>query len=131
LPADRKQVEFEGHLMDQRPYLLDGESRAIVLNAMREVCSNRGWRLLAAHVRKNHVHAVVEAEAQPERVMNSFKSYASRGLNRASLGDANRKRWARHGSTRCLWNDDEVRSAVRYVIEQQGEPMAIFCGREI
>ena len=32
-------------------------------------CAHRGWSL-AAHVRRNHVHAVVEAEVPPERVMN-------------------------------------------------------------
>ena len=47
----------------------------------RSNCAYRGWNLLAAHVRSNHVHIVVEAEAQPERNMNEFKSYASRELN--------------------------------------------------
>jgi hypothetical protein len=63
--------------------------------------------------------------------MNDFKSYASRGLNRAGFGEPNRKRWAHHGSTRWLWKDDDVREAIRYVIEEQGEPMAIFQGQRI
>jgi hypothetical protein len=37
-----------------------------------------------------------------------------------------RKRWARHGSTRFLWNPANVDAAMRYVIEEQGEPMALF-----
>src|SRR3954453_10852135 len=57
----------------------------------------RGWNLLAAHVRSNHVHTVVEAEAEPERVMNDFKAYASRRINRMSLDEPNRKPRARHG----------------------------------
>jgi hypothetical protein len=36
--------------------------------------------LLAAHVRTNHVPVVVEAEVRPETIMNTFKSYASRGF---------------------------------------------------
>ena len=82
--------------------------------------------LLAAHVRTNHVHAVVEAEARPERIMNEFKSYASRALNGLGRQGPNRKRWARHGSTLWLWKDEDVRHALQYVIEGQGEPMALF-----
>jgi hypothetical protein len=69
---------------------------------------------------------VVEAEVRPEKLMNDFKSYASRGLNRLAADGSDRKRWARHGSTRWLWKDQEVREAIRYVVEEQGEPMAVF-----
>jgi REP element-mobilizing transposase RayT len=95
-----------------------------VLDALREVCAHRGWSLLAAHVRTNHVHVVVEAEIQPEKVMNDFKAYSSRMLNR--MEGAPRKRWARHGSTRWLWKDQDVRDAVRYVIDEQSEAMAVY-----
>jgi hypothetical protein len=81
---------------------------------------------LAAHVRTNHVHVAVEAEVQPEKVMNNFKSCAGRSLNRLLHDGADRKRWARHGSTRWLWKDRDVREAIRYVVEEQGEPMAVF-----
>ena len=77
-------------------------------------------------VRTNHVHAIVEAEVAPERVMNEFKSYASRELNRLHRDGSNRKRWARHGSTRWLWKDQDVQNAIQYVAEPQGEPMALF-----
>ena len=91
--------------MDQPAYHMDQIGRDAVLQAIQEVCCDRGWNLLAAHVRSNHVHTVVEAEAEPERVMNDFKAYASRRPTRMSLDDPNRKRWARHGSTRWLWNN--------------------------
>ena len=58
--------------------------------------------LLAAHVRSNHVHTVVDAEIPLERIMSDFKAYAGRRLNRLRLDELNRKRWARHGSTRRL-----------------------------
>ena len=89
---------------------------------------HRGWNLLAAHVRTNHVHVIVEAEVQPEKVMNDFKAYASRALNRLDGHEPGRRRWARHGSTRWLWRDQDVGEAIRYVVEQQGEPMAVFLG---
>jgi REP element-mobilizing transposase RayT len=112
--------------MLQDPYVLDQGSRRLVLAAIRRHCEHRGWNLLAAHIRSNHVHAIVEAEIQPERIMNEFKSYASRELNRLGAGGPDRKRWARHGSTRWLWTDEDVRQALQYLIDEQGEPMALF-----
>jgi REP element-mobilizing transposase RayT len=114
--------------MDQDPYVLNEPSRGAVLDAIREVCSHRRWTLLAAHVRSNHVHPVVEAEAKPEKIMNDFKAYASRRLNQTSGGGPDRKRWARHGSTRYLFHRDDVQAAIRYVVEEQGEAMAVFVG---
>lgn len=117
--------------MKQAAYSLDRDGRAVVLAALREVCSHRGWNLLAAHIRTNHVHAVVESEVRPEKVMNDFKSYASRGLRRLGRDGPDRKYWARHGSTRWLWMDGDVREAVRYVVEGQGEEMAVFVADEV
>jgi len=77
-------------------------------------------------VRTNHVHAIIDAEPEPEKIMNSLKSYASRSLNLLGLDEPDRKRWARHGSTRWLFKDEDVRAAFEYVIEGQGEPMAVF-----
>ena len=130
LEADPQRALAERQEMNQAPFLLDQDSRTAVLEALREVCWHRGWTLLAAHVRTNHVHVVVEAEVRPEKVMNDFKSYASRGLNQSGRGGSDRKRWARHGSTRWLWKDQDVRDAIRYVVEEQGEPMAVLVADE-
>jgi REP element-mobilizing transposase RayT len=116
--------------MDQPPYGLDRSRREAVLAAMRKRCADRHWNLLAAHVRTNHVHLVVETGARPERIMNDLKSYASRYLNQLGLDEPARKRWARHGSTRWLWKPQSVAAAIRYVLEEQGDPMAVFEGIE-
>ena len=117
--------------MDQAPYYLDAPRRQAVLEAIREVCAYRKWSLLAAHVRSNHVHIVVEAEIPPERVLNDLKAYASRRLNRAGLDAPNRKRWARHGSTRWLWKPQHVSAAIAYVIDEQGDAMSVLESREL
>jgi REP element-mobilizing transposase RayT len=111
-------------LMRDPPYLLEERRRAIVLAALQEVCQFRQWRLLAAHVRTNHVHAVVDASATPEQVMSTLKAYASRALNR--FEPAVRRHWARHGSTRHLWNHAAISAAISYVTDGQGTPMAVF-----
>ena len=112
--------------MAQPPYRLDESSRAAVLGALRQHCAYRGWSLLAAHVRTNHVHAIVDADVLPEKVMNEFKAYASRELKRLDREAPDRKRWTRHGSTRWLWKDSDVQEAIQYVVEEQGKPMALF-----
>jgi REP element-mobilizing transposase RayT len=100
--------------------------REVVLTSVGQRCLERQWNLLAAHVRTNPVHVVVEAEARPERVMNDLKSFASRCLNRKALDGPDRKRWAWHGSTRWLWKREEVSAAIEYVVERQGDPLAVF-----
>jgi hypothetical protein len=57
--------------------------------------------------------------------MNDFKAYSSRRMNEAGL-DANRKRWARHGSTRYLWTTEAVEAKVHYTLHEQGEVMAVY-----
>jgi len=123
---DNTRVLAESIRMGQPAYSLDAPRRTVVLTAVRERCPRHKWDLLAAHVRSNHVHLVVEAEAAPERVMNDLKSYASRCLNQAGLDDVSRRRWARHGSTRWLWAREHISAAIRYVIDGQGAAMSIF-----
>ena len=117
--------------MDQSPYHLDQIRREAVLEAIEEVCAHRGWNLLEAHVRNNHVHTVVAAEVPPDRVMSDFKAYASRRLNGMSLDKPDRKRWARHGSTRWLWKPQHVSAAMQYVVAEQGDAMSAFESHEL
>ena len=126
LEAEPTRAATERQGMLQTPYSLDRDSQAAVLEACgRSACTVAG-SCLAAHVRTNHVHVIVEAEVRPERVMNDFKSYASRWLKRLGRDGPDRKRWARHGSTRWLWRDQDVQEAIRYIVDGQGEPMAVF-----
>jgi REP element-mobilizing transposase RayT len=126
LAADPSRVAAERRRMTQPAYALDAPRRRVVLQTLEEVCQQRGWDLLAAHVRARHVHVVVQAPTAPERVMNDFKSYASRNLNRNGFDTPDRKRWARHGSTRYLWDEKSVQNAVHYVLYEQGEPMEVY-----
>jgi hypothetical protein len=77
-------------------------------------------------VSTTHVHAVVEAEVAPERVLGDFKAYASRRLNQMGLDGPDRKRWTSHGSTRWLWKPQRISAASQYVVAEQGEAMAVF-----
>src|ERR1019366_4381918 len=124
--ADPERAFIERTQIKERPSCLEAQQRAIVLESVQEVCLQRSWILYAAHVRSTHVHVVADGDLRPEAMMNAFKAYASRALNRGGIEAGRRTRWARHGSTRWLWSKDHIRSAVQYVIEGQGEPMAVF-----
>jgi REP element-mobilizing transposase RayT len=112
--------------MKESAYALDHPRREIVVRAIVDVCEFRRWRLLAAHVRENHVHVLVDADSDPDRIAIDFKSYASRALNFSGLDGNRTRRWTRHASTRRLYGPDAVTRAVRYVISGQGEPMSIY-----
>ncbi len=125
-----QRLQSELSRMDQPAYLLDEPQRSRVLGVIVEVCATRQWNLLAAHVRENHVHVVVSGVEQPEKMMNAFKSYASRCLNETDPDGQGRKRWSRHGSTRYLWDRKAIEYAVHYVVAEQGDPMAVYDCRQ-
>jgi hypothetical protein len=52
--------------------------------------------------RHDAVLGAIQEVCVSRSVMNYFKAYASRHLNRKRLDGLNRRRWARHGDTRWL-----------------------------
>jgi REP element-mobilizing transposase RayT len=124
--ANPKQEDFMRARMKQEPYFLDSTRRQLVLETIQKVGADRGWTLLAAHVRSTHVHIVIDADSKPELVMNAFKAHSSRALNDLNIDNEDSRRWARHGSTRYLWTRDAINAAIRYVVRGQGEPMAVY-----
>lgn len=111
-------------LMPEIPFRLENvEDRRLVLNAIMEGCRYRGWRLIALHIREAHLHGVVQVEAAtPGRVMGDWKSYGSRSLK---VRWPERKQfWARGGDCRSV-DGDGLNQVLRYVLEEQGEPMEI------
>lgn len=126
-PNERRQAA-ELRLMDQLPYKMDEARHHAVLEAIIQRCSREDWPLLAAHVRTNHVHVIVQAEHAPEFVMTQLKSASSRRLNELGFDDKTRKRWARHGSARTLFNRDAVERVIAYVIDGQGDLMSTYRG---
>jgi REP element-mobilizing transposase RayT len=99
---------------------LGATHRQVVEAAIREVCRVRGWRLHTVHARSNHVHVVVSAPVEPEVLLTTFKAWATRRLRDADLVTSDVRVWTRHGSTRYLWTDRDVESAIFYVVELQG-----------
>jgi REP element-mobilizing transposase RayT len=124
-PNPEKERRRNG-LLKQRPYLLGAVERRGVENAIREVCRVRAYALVAINVRTNHVHLVVSNSGDPERMMDSFKAYATRALRASGLVGKDQMLWGRHGSTRYLWSEEHVGVAVAYVVNGQGNDLPIF-----
>ena len=127
--ADAERERFERGRMREPPYLLGPERRSVVLKTIREVADYRGWTIWACHVRTTHVHVIVTADAKPEKVMSDFKAYASRQLKEILNEPADCKRWTQHGSTLYLWNEAQLVAKIDYVLNGQGELMAVYDGR--
>jgi hypothetical protein len=88
--ADREQQAREA--MVQPAYVMGAAEREIVCKAIVELAKERGWNLLAAHVRSNHVHVVVSADRDPARLMSDLKGRASRDLTLAGFDNVERRR---------------------------------------
>ena len=127
-PDARREARAQG-LMTQEAYTMGAAERQVVCDAIVALCREKGWQLLAVHVRSNHVHVVVQVDRDPGQVMSDMKARASRELTRAGFDDANRKRWTRHGSTLHLFDESVVADKVDYTLNRQGKPMAFHDGR--
>ena len=121
MPITVELAEAEFARQNHPTFILNDHQRSAVEMSIREVCDYRGYFLHALNVRTNHVHAVVGAAQKPEKVVEAFKSYATRRLrDDGSIGRGARI-WSRHASTRYLWEDRKVVAAVDYVLYSQGD----------
>jgi len=106
------------------PITLNGSQRQSVDTAVREVCEVRRWILHALNVRTNHVHVVVSVgPIKPERALNAFKSYATRGMRRDGNWQKTHSPWSDKGSQRHLWNERSLALAIDYVLNGQGDDL--------
>jgi REP element-mobilizing transposase RayT len=104
--------------------LLDAEMRKVVDAAIREVCTVRGWALLAIHVRTNHAHVVTSiGGVPPANAMRDLKAYSTRALKDAGLWPFDHSPWVDGGSKRFLWSESSVANACDYVVNGQGAPL--------
>ena len=109
LESNPARAAWEEQHMDQPPYSLDRICHQAVLQAIQEVCGHRGWNLLAAHVRSNHVHTVVEAEIPRERVMERFQDLRQPPAESHGLG------WTEPEATGTPWQHTMAVDAAAYL----------------
>ena len=102
--------------MEEAAVTLSPEWREVVERSIRQVCQFYGWVVHQVNARSNHVHVVVTAPGtRPEKVMQAFKTNASRVLN----GLYRRKHWWTEGGSKRYLNDERsVAGAIVYVRDQ-------------
>ncbi len=116
-------IEHEANRkLSESPCILGYEERQLVEATIRRHCEFRGWTLLAASCRTNHVHAVVAAPVAPDVVMSQLKTWCTRRLKeRQNERKANVRLnwWTESGSKRFLNDEASLEAAVIYVSEGQ------------
>jgi len=123
LPGNRRRSKYERNLLKQAPVTLNSRQRKTIDFSIRETCAIRRWSLWTANVRKNHVHAVITANAKPEAVLSALKANATRAMKEADCWKSDASPWAYRGSKKYLWTEKELAAAVDYVKYQQGESL--------
>jgi REP element-mobilizing transposase RayT len=116
-------AEWESTNLNPSAVELNDQQRRVVENTILEHCRVRTWDVIAMAVRTNHVHCMLSFPlATPERIMIELKSWSTRALRREGLIAANSRVWARHGSTKYLWDEASIQAAGAYIVEGQDVP---------
>ena len=110
------------------PVYLNVAQRSIVLETIINHCLIKQWKLLAAHVRTNHVHFLVRTEEKVELVMKGIKSWTTRSLQKAEYNIP--KVWTTGGSKKYVFTNEKLMEKIHYVIHEQGEMMQYYLSEE-
>jgi len=112
--------------MREPVYTMNNVARRVVKEAILATCQKKCWPVPALHVRVTHIHGVICFQEEPRRVVNALKASASQELNKRGIDSERAKRWTRGRSAIPLWTIEQVRAAIDYVLNQQGEQMETF-----
>lgn len=98
------------------PILFAKAHAEVIGEQFQETATYRQGKLLAYSIMRNHMHIVVTVpvDPQPAKLLQSFKSYASRALNDRWSKPKSGTWWTESGSKRKLPTEAAVRLAIRY-----------------
>jgi hypothetical protein len=105
LRADSARHKYNSGLLGQPPVQLNKARRRNIKAAIKETCEVRRWSLWALNIRSIHVHTVVTAPCDPERVLVALKANATRKMREMNCWHSERSPWSRRGSKRRLWKE--------------------------
>jgi REP element-mobilizing transposase RayT len=120
-------MRFAGARLSGPPIYLTVAQAENCLQQFRETTAIRGWWMLATAIMRNHIHVVVgvPGDPPPRKLLQDYKSYASRALNQSFDRPKSETWWTESGSKRKLPSDDAIVAAVLYVARQQN-PLVIW-----
>jgi REP element-mobilizing transposase RayT len=120
LPPSRRREIHDIRLMKQPPVKLNRLRRRAVETSIRDTCTLRRWRLWTLNVRTTHVHAVVSSNNNPSAILTALKANATRSMRENQCWLSGLSPWARGGSKKYLWDEQELIQAIEYVEGGQG-----------
>ena len=103
------------------PIRLVSEQAPVLLAQFQETAEYRGWLLVAVGIMANHIHLLtgVKGDPDPEKLLQSYKSYASRSLNKRWGKPASDTWWTESGSKRKLPDETSIHAAIEYIRHQE------------
>jgi REP element-mobilizing transposase RayT len=110
--------------MKQQAVWLTPPQAVLLAGQFHETAQYRNWENLVFSIMANHVHlvAAVPDDPDPEVILGSFKSYASRCLNQQR--GAKQEWWTASGSKRRV-QEAGLPQVVRYVRDQE-RPLLVW-----
>jgi len=104
--------------MRSNPVRLSDPQRRLVNREILRICEYFSWRVIELAVMSNHVHIVLQApDCEINDVLAKLKRYTTRNMHDKG-SYAGQRLWTRSGSTRYLFNEQNVEAAARYVRNQ-------------
>ena len=103
------------------PVRLSSEQAAVLLTQFQETAAHRGWLLVAVGIMANHMHLVtgVPGDPDPEKILQTYKSYGSRSLNKSWTKPASETWWTESGSRRKLKDEAAIYTTIEYIRNQE------------
>ena len=134
-PFDANLPGLEAYVRDHitgSPVTLEQADANVMIAQYQETARIRKWALQAASVMYNHTHLVVSVPGDPDPkfVLETFKSWATRGLKKLRPLPTNGTFWTAKGSKRKLPKDEAVGAAVVYVVKKQPKPLSVYFAPE-
>jgi len=112
-------------------FIMNAKHRKTVLESIIDTCEYNHWHLHAAHVRSNHAHIVLRSDMAGKLTRTRIKIYATKFLKRDHSELTQRKNfWSEGGSAKEIWRPEFLFPTMHYVIEEQGEKMALYYEKE-
>jgi hypothetical protein len=133
-PALPALAQYAAKAMVQSSVYLSQPQAQRLLEQFHETANYRGRVISAVAILADHVHIVfgTPGDPSPDKMLNDWKVYASRALNRIAgwVPPAPQPAWwARGGSTRILKNVARRVGAIRYVRDQEN-PLVLWLNDE-
>jgi len=115
-PTDPEREEASRDRMKHEAIFLTVAQRKLVEEAIRELAARYNWTIHAIAAQSDHVHVVITANREGEKLRDALKAVATRALNK-QFGE--KTWWAEKGSAKYLWERSYFQNSEKYVRDQR------------